>query len=124
MKTELTPLQREVLALCADDYTALAHIVKRVAKGSYWEKPLPRWVQDQTIDLVRALLEYELITAGRLRNPNGPEFTRLSLAPSEVVAYINTEWDNLDKTPDIGDICWFSATSQGENLVDELGIRI
>ena len=117
---KLTDLHKEILAICVDDYAAFGLITKRISKDVYYLDPLPTWARRKTIDLLRDLLKHGLIIAGHLGGPNEPEFTEISLTVDEIVAFIEAEWDKLNRTPDIGDICWFNATVAGEQVSKEL----
>lgn len=114
---ELQEMHKEILGLCADDDTGLWLIIKRVSKDAYSISSVPDWVRQKTLTLIRDLLQGQLIEAG---NPNGPKFQSLFSSVPETITYIETEWDKLGKTPNIGDICWFRATPAGEQLAREL----
>lgn len=118
---ELTDLEKVILALCADDETELWPIVKRISKENYSYAAISELSRQNTIDILRNLLENKLIIAGHIP---GMEFERLPIIKvDEVIRYIQQEWDNrLGKTPDLREICWFRATPQGEQLAHELGL--
>jgi hypothetical protein len=116
---ELQEIHKEILDLCNDDDTGLWLIIKRVAKDAYSLNNLPVWVRLKTIEVLSDLLGNGLIEAGY---PNGPKFRPISLSADEAIAYIQQEWDKLERVPNIGDICWFRATSSGEHLAEDLGL--
>jgi len=113
----LPVIHKEILKLCADDDTGLWLIIKRVAEDAYSIVSVPDWVRQKTMEVIRDLLENELIVAG---NPNGPKFQPLFSSVPETMTYIEQEWAKLGKTPNIGDVCWFRATPPGEQLASEL----
>ena len=114
---ELSETHKEILRLSADDDTGLWLIIKRVAKDAYSTTSTPKWVRRKVIEVIRDLLDNQLIEAG---NPNGPNFQPLFSTTNEIIRYIEQEWDGLGRTPNIGDVCWFRATPAGEKLDQEL----
>lgn len=117
---ELQDIHKDILTECADDDVGLWSIIWRVNQGPYAsDAKLPEWVRQKTIQIVRDLLQDQLVEAG---NPNGPKFQQLSSSVNETIAFIEREWDRLGKTPNIGDICWFRATRAGEKLARELNL--
>ena len=118
---ELEEILKSVLAECAYDDMGLWSIIFRVNGGAYaWYSTLPDRVRWETMKIVNDLLSNELIEAG---NPKGPTFVRFSLSVQEIIDYIESEWDKLGRTPDVGEICWFRATPTGKKLADELGLQ-
>jgi len=115
----LEELEKEILALCADDDTELWLIIKRISKDSYSFTTIPETDRQKTMTVLRRLLENNIVNAGFLQGSN---FEILSLSVDETIAYIEAEWDKLGKTPNMGDICWFRATPKGEKLAHELDL--
>ncbi|HET9909552.1 MAG TPA: hypothetical protein VFQ23_23090 [Anaerolineales bacterium] len=116
---KLQNIEKEILGLCVDDDTGFWLIIKRIAKDSYSIVSVPESVRKKTMEVIRHLLQNQLIVAG---NPNGPKFRACSLSTPDLIAYIVQEWDKLGSTPNIGDICWFRATPAGEKLARELEV--
>lgn len=121
---ELQEIHKEILALCAHDYLGFWLVVKRVAKDAYSDK-LPEWVRPKTLEAIRYLLQSRLIEAGNFEHKDSGsyKFQPMLLPVDEVIRYIEREWDELGRTPNISDICWFIATSLGEQLANDLGLR-
>lgn len=118
---ELQEIHKSVLAECAYDDVGLWSIIVHVYGESYARRSiLPDQVRRETIKVVNDLLSEELVEAG---NPNGPEFVRFSWSMAEIIDHIESEWDRLGRTPDVGEICWFRATPKGKKLVNELGLE-
>jgi len=118
---ELQEIHKDILAECADDDMGLWAIIRRVYQGPYsYHARLPEWVRQKTIEIVRDFLQDQLIEAG---NPNGPTFQPLSASVDEIIAYIEREGDQLGRTPNIGDVCWFRATSAGKKLANDLDLK-
>ena len=110
-----------VLGECAYDDVGLWSIIFEVNGEAYaLYSTLPDRVRLETMKIVNELLSNDLIEAG---NPNGPTFVRFSLSVPEIIDYIESEWDKLGRTPDVGEICWFRATQKGKKLADELDLK-
>jgi len=71
----------------------------------------------ETLELVKDLLEEELIQAGQFKDG---DFELWNLSPTETIARIETEWDALQRDPTLGDIVWFIATEKGEQEAKKL----
>jgi len=121
---ELQEIHKEMLALCAHDYLGFWLVVKRVAKDAYSDT-LPEWVRPKTLEAIRYLLQSGLIEAGNFEHEDSGsyKFQPMLLPVDEVIRYIEREWDELGRTPNISDICWFIATSLGKQLANDLGLR-
>jgi hypothetical protein len=75
----------------------------------------PEWERDQstpvqvrhlTMQMVRRLLVSGQVQAGYY-GPDGSGVTRWNLPPDEIVKKIETEWDSLDRDPNIGEVVLF-----------------
>lgn len=121
----LQDTHKNILALCADDDTGFWLVVKTIANGAYSFEKLPEWVRPKTIEVLRDLLQSGLIEAGNFESQNSGsyKFQPILLPTDEVIKYIEREWDELRKLPNIGDICWFRATLAGKQMADELGLK-
>jgi hypothetical protein len=62
-------------------------------------------------------LSDELIEAGNFEVGESDKyiFIPMRLPANEKIDFIQKEWDELGKTPNIGDVCWFRATPAGKN---------
>ena|SRR5215208_2517753 len=145
---ELTDLHKEIVIECANDDVDLWSILWRINGGGYSVNvPLAKGVREKAIEIIRDLLESGLIEGGfpqlpehiekRLRElqaqkprqnneifelirDNPPTWEPLNYSVSDTIEYIQCEWDSLDQDPNIGDIVWFRATHDGEQLAQTL----
>jgi hypothetical protein len=117
---QLTKLQKNILELCIDDWTGIWGITSIITNFNYSDV-LPNWVRQETIRTIRELMEMGVIEAGVI-DPDNDKFKPFNFTVAETIAFIEQEWDKLDKAPTIGDICWLSATDLGEKIARELGI--
>ncbi len=118
---ELQELHKKVLALCADDYTGLWLIVSIVAENADSIDTVPEWVHKKTIDVVGDLLKSGLIVAGYI-DTSSHKFQSFDFSVEDTISYIQREWKELGRTPNIGDICEFFVTPAGEQLARELNL--
>ena len=115
---ELTDLEKEVLLLCADYDTGLWEIIRKVNGASYSKyHVVSTEVRRKTIEIVRDLLQNGLIQPG---SPNAPEFQARFPPLEGVIDFIEREWDRLGRTPNLGDIIWFTATEAGEQMAQQI----
>ncbi len=123
---ELQDIHKKILALCAYDYTGLWLVITRVNKDAYSLDKLPEWVHQKTIEVIRYLLQSGLIETGNFEaeDSGGFKFQPIPLPIDEVIKYIEREWDELGRTPNIGDVCWFRATPIGKQLAHDLGLKV
>jgi hypothetical protein len=116
---ELQELHKEILAMCADDYTELWYVIRLVYPSLSSENPIPDWVNNKALEPIRQMLESGYIEAGNLYE----SFSSLKLSPAETISYIKNAWEKLEgKSLRVGYICWFRATPTGEQLARELNL--
>jgi hypothetical protein len=115
---ELTDLEKEVLLLCADYDVGLWEVI-RIANGASYSKHhvVSVEVRRKTIEIIRDLLQKGLIQPG---SPSAPEFQALFPPSDKVIDFIEQEWDKLGRTPNLGDIIWFTATEVGEQFAQQI----
>lgn len=113
----LTPLQRDFLFFCADDYTGVDCALSCVEEAY----PL---IEEQgaralTLKLIRELLDVGYIQAGDL--PGREErWKPWSLNAGEIISRIEQEWNKLgDERDHLVDIVWFLSTTEGERALAE-----
>ncbi len=112
MDSSLEQIKREFLVEGVDDYIGLWQIPSRVRfhlnVQEFGE------VKEASIELMRQLVVRErLLVAGELAEEGG--FKPWSLAPEEVIEYIEQLWSELGRDPNLGDdIPWFDLTARGE----------
>ena len=114
---ELTPLHKTILVTCSDGDVGLWEIIWKIHGGPYASgATLPEEIRRSTIRIVGDLLSENLIQAGfpQVQRDGTVIFQPLSRSTAETVTYIEKEWDNLGRTPNIGDIVWFKVTDAGE----------
>lgn len=117
---ELSKLHKDILWECADDDTGLWVIIRSISEEDYFADVLPEWVRQKTLQIIKDLLEEDLIEAGNFRENI---YSTMCLQVNEIIAFIEREWDALGHTPSGGDVCWFRATPKGERLSHDLEIE-
>lgn len=105
-------LVSEVLEEAKRDWVGLWRIVRGVQALSSGEAR-PGSVRSKTIGVCRRLLTGGL-AAGQFSS--GQEFLVWDSAPDETLRRIQEEWDELGRTPTIGDICWFVDPTASSDL--------
>lgn len=115
----LTDTNREILLLCYYDYTGLWQILKTICKEDYSIEKIPNWARKQTIEVINDLLREELIEAGFV-DQESHKFISFKWSPNETLNFIEKQWDQLGRVPNIGDICDFFVTFKGKKLVKDL----
>jgi hypothetical protein len=109
-------LVSEVLEEAKRDWVGLWRIVRGVQALLGGEAP-PGNVRSKTISVCRRLLTAGL-AAGQFSSDQ--EFLVWDSAPDETLRRIQEEWDELGRTPTIGDICWFvDPTASADSTVIE-----
>ena len=103
---DLSQLIRSIRNELADDYIGLWTIVREVQQTA----TDPNEVTELTISLVRELLKDPLVVAGDFV---GGKFVRSSESSNELVTRIEAQWKALGRSPDIGEIVWFSLSNSG-----------
>jgi hypothetical protein len=122
---DLDDVQKELLAECAHDHVGLWKVVKRVGGENYWMKPLPTSIRERTIKVISDLLQSGWIEVGTYvgDKERGWEWNPMQGPDSAILDFIETEWDKLGETPNLGDVCWFTATPAGKTLAYDLGLN-
>jgi hypothetical protein len=119
---ELQEIHKKILALCVDDYSELWIVIAYVSNDAYSWDSMPVWVRQKTIEVIEDLLHNGLIEIGEFWEK--PKFEPMSVSTPEAIAYINKMWDELGRTPNLGDGCWFVATEKGKLYAKEHGISV
>lgn len=121
---ELSSLHKMILIECAEDDVQLCNVIFRVNGLRHYrrDEELPPGVRQKVIEIVRDLLQENLIRAGFPPSIEAKEqvWTYLSLPPAETIDYIQREWDGLGHNPSLGDVIWFTATEAGEQLAQQI----
>ena len=100
-------LVSEFLREANDDFVGLweiVHVLERQIGDA-------RALRDQTLDVARELLARGLL-AGGLSSSDDDFHPWPDQRPDAVIARIRSEWIALGRTPNIGDIVWFSRPDQ------------
>src|SRR5947208_4142129 len=104
----LDKVRDDVLTECADDHVGLWSLVWQVRHELGTSDP--DVLRRQVLDLIRQLLASGKVRAG-FPAPDGRGFREWSLPPDQLIARIQAEWNALGRTPDIGDIVYFTTIS-------------
>jgi hypothetical protein len=103
---------KHVLAECRDDYVGLWSIVRRVANDIEDRSK----VMETTLELLGKLLREDDIAAGtfeeRTSDYSNPLFCTWDQPVDKILRTIETEWQNLGRDPDIGEIVWFTSRKE------------
>ena len=112
--SNLQALHKFVLDRCDDDHTGLWVIVRRVREA--FPNARPAEIRDMTLSILRDLLDAGLIVAG-FPTRSG-QFDPFTSSTEGTLLRIQTEWDQLGREPDIGDVVWFATP----RLVEQCGV--
>jgi hypothetical protein len=125
MTVKLGAKHKEILAECADDHVGLWAVIRSIDDDAYWAGPLPAEVRSEIMQLLSDLLDAGLIEAGNFAQDKDPKvgWTTIAGSAGAVIAAIARGWDELGRNPNIGDVCWFTATLKGRNLAKELDLK-
>ena len=63
------------------------------------------------LEVIDELLRGEFMKAGDVTSDG---FTEWSMTPAEAIERIAREWSALSQSPELGEICWLSNTSKGD----------
>lgn len=118
---QLSPLERNILLSCNDDYTGLWEAI-RDAEDAH-AQATPEDVQRITLEAIAGLLEKGLILAGFPRR-GGVGFDAWDLPNDQIIKRIEHDWNALGQEPTIGDVVWFVSTIEGDRLLAEGKPRI
>lgn len=118
---ELQDIHKEVLMLCADDDTGLWLVLRRICGDEYYFGTIPDWLRQKAMSIIHDLLSDGLIEAGNFEGEVSGKykFVPMLLPADEITKFIEQESNDLGKTPNMGDVCWFRATEFGEKLAKE-----
>ena len=114
---EMTPLHKNFLVACADDWSGpwlLAGDV-READPSADDKT----VKIRTLKIIRDLLSARYIRAGDLVDFKNDKFIPWDLTVDQIIGRIRQEWDALRRDPKPWEIVWFSSTLEGDRALAE-----
>lgn len=117
---DFTSAHKSILLLGLSDYIDMGGVIFRVIGGGYiFTNPLPTGVQEQALQVLKDLLQEDLVEAG-IPHFRREDFEAWNLSTQEIIKRINSEWGQLGRTPIVGDIVWFRLTSRGEKIAKEI----
>lgn len=96
---------KDKLMECREDYVGLWSIAWRVKRCGGIH---PDRIFQETMGVVKGLLEQEDIVAGQFQNNL---FEVWSFPHDQILARIEAEWRALGREPNLGDIVWFTSLS-------------
>ena len=100
-------IKEDILIECAEDYVGLWALAWEFRNADSKRDALE--IRQKTIQLIKELLNDNLIKVGNF-NVNEERFFEVwELSPTEIIKRIENEWDALGREPSIGEIVWFTA---------------
>lgn len=100
---DLSKVEQEILAECRDDYVGLWSIVRRVRASGISDESM---IFESTLSLLRDLLSRQNLVAGQFHDGR---FEIWGESPQEIASRIKNEWIGLGRSPNIGEIAWFTC---------------
>ena len=116
MRTQFSQLKQDILEHCRIDYVGLWVVASSIREDLGVDGDAD--VQRIALALVKDFLEQDLVVVGEIDWKSG-EFQAWRLAPGEVLARIQREWNQLGRDPDQLEICWLTTTEAGDEWVSE-----
>lgn len=113
----MTPLHRNFLIACADDWCGPWLLVLDVRKAT--PEADDRTIQSQTLAILRDLLAAGYIRAGDLVDFKNDTFIPWDMAVDQMIERIRLEWDALGRDPKPWEIVWFLSTIEGDRVLAE-----
>jgi hypothetical protein len=101
---DLTNVKREIIAECGEDYVGLWSIIRKLLAVGIEGESI---VMEATLQLLLQLLVSEELVAGQFR---AEKFEIWNGHPQDIVSRIKNEWIALGRSPNIGEIAWFTRT--------------
>ena len=99
----------ELLAECENDHVGLWEVVRAVQDDLGIRDPAE--VRSATLEIVRTLLDQPGVEAG-FPAADGRHFDPWRVSKDKAMKKIEQQWEALGRTPNIGDIVWFSLEAQ------------
>lgn len=100
---DLTPIARQILGECREDYVGLWSIVRRIRGAGVEDRTR---IIETTLPLLTQLLSEGRIKVGQFSDQ---KFHEWKVQPQDAIAKIESEWKKLGRDPDIGEVAWFVA---------------
>lgn len=114
--SKLDEVEQVFLEDLSEDYEGVWAVADRVRDALRVEDPAV--VREVTLRLVHEWLASGLITAG-LPKGDTPEFEPWPERGEEAAMKIAAEWRETERLPLLGELAWFSLTSEGEKLLEK-----
>jgi len=99
----LRNVKLEIIVECREDYVGLWSIIRRVRNVGISSDSI---VMETTLQLLLQLLSCEKLVAGQIHSEN---FEIWKSSPQEIISRIKDEWIALGRSPNIGEIAWFTC---------------
>jgi len=99
---DLTNVKREIIAECGEDYVGLWSIIRKILATGIKGEPI---VMEATLHLLLQLLLSDELVAGQFRSE---KFEIWNGHPQDIISRIKDEWIALGRSPNIGEIAWFT----------------
>ncbi|WP_254563963.1 hypothetical protein [Oscillatoria sp. HE19RPO] len=97
-----------------EDYVGLWEIIYNVRER--FPQANPHEIRLMTIEAIREVLETGLMQIGMFESVEGNnlEYQIWDFSIDSIINRIEKEWNELGRTPNIGDIAWLITTKKGE----------
>src|SRR6202021_3824306 len=117
---DLTTVAQQFLTECSEDHVGLWSLVREIRRAGAVDDSN---ILGTTLTLLMPFLAEGNIIAGEfVRNDkfhtsplDGYEFHKWKMPPREVIAKIESEWTQLGRDPNIGEIVWFTSAARFAN---------
>lgn len=122
---DLEPIHKTILSDCLNNYVGVWEIIREISEEEFFLSKLPEWVQSKAIQIIREMIEDDLIEAGTIKKIefNKYVFLPLTMGVDELISHIENSLEKEGHMPPFGIICWFRATPKGEQLALDLGLN-
>lgn len=124
MTTEYEQCTRRFLLAMTSDYAGIWQLLTylRPSASDQSSGSNENHLRAAAMSCLRDVLERDLVEAGAATSDGG--FVPWDLPPEAAVARIEREWEELGRTPTIGELAWFRLTDVGRNeLSSTIGNR-
>ena len=108
--------RKKTLAWCIEDWTSLFSIASFVEEFYLYEDL--KLVKKITLEVIKNLLEEELVIAGDLLKNN--IFSQWCMSTDAIIEKIKYKWDNLGRELYMYELAWFEITEKGEKEFEYL----
>lgn len=121
----ISELQQYILEYCVDDDMGLWVVIVNVFGDAYSDTDLlPAWVQETALSELKDLLKKGLIQIGQhVHEDKDWVFIVFPGGDEEVIQKVKEDWNNLERNPSGGDVCWIRSTEKGLELARQLGLE-